>query len=1110
MSKIIRRSIGLFILPLMLLFQNFINTNANAESPVEGYDIIVVAGQSNAVGFGTSGEADSSEFDDYVSKIYQVTRPINTASELVIAEATEPLHNWNTFETTDSKGEIIKGRNLKSRGFGMAFAKRYARYELASNRRILIIPAAKSGSSIMMWDKEIEYNEADLYSDMQNRINFALNYEGKDNRLVAFHWQQGEADINIANSNSTAEREITKKKLMPGADVYKSRLINLIQNLRHDFRDQGLFPIIIGEPSRLIPGIYKFQQAFVEVMKQMPTMFENIAFVSSNDLPVNCNRFTTPVECDYVHFSQEGQWKLGQRRFEAFQQINSKNKLQLNYPDLAGQMLKTRNENAKIIYLADKTYDAESNNSITLQNCSKENLADNSRFFTRLVSTLASDTVVIFPKGKYCISSINIPGNLSGITFLGSGVGEDRTELIHLNAIENSSLFRTGQIVNSVTPGAVSNLTVQNFKVSSSDPSSKSVLFLLEKCTNCLVSKIEAKNINAFAKVQDTNNMTFEEISISNARTIDSVFNLAPIDSSSNLKLDIEANMMLKSDVVSFFFVKGKRLSESGSWVNLGNVHSLNFHEVSFQGGGYGLKAENRVNSFRYISGQGLRLIGQATDGIRLESGSGVQLDRSAIINCGGTGISLLPGFLGSSQIHNTEIHKCATAGIHVRGFTDSKRKIQYINFINNIVTGDNTEKGIKIEGPIGGLNILDSVVFGPIVPIEKEVCTDCTDIKVVGMGFGKKQSLAWKYNTQYHNQGLVEIMNRTRYSFNELQQTVLAIGGVDKLQEKIDSLCDQKGGTIILSGRFVITKQLVIEKRCKPIKLMGVVRSINPSIIFNYTRSGDGLVMKGSNHSIENLSFASISKNAKIENIISIIGASNIGIFKNNFRNADRAIKVQRSNQIYMYYNRYANLNVEGVLLDAQEDPIAKIRMAMETSLCSWEEESNDVNHTECETYTALHIKGAVSDVIGIQSAAILGGYGLWAEGTGGKRPDKLSFFALGSDNAKKGGALLDNIKNANLDFSWIGQSRKQSLIIKRGTKDDLISMNGSLLGTSGNKDPDHETLVANEASSRFIIRGGIFTYAPIYPTISSIAKGIFVKRPEPLNNDTKMNPAK
>lgn len=151
-----------------------LNSTFAAKDP--GYDIVILAGQSNMSGRGTpfSGTTDrvNSRVDQW-----------KTHGTLGIQPATEPL------DMHDTPSGI---------GPGLQFARWYAARRLSPNRRVLLVPAAHGGTRITVdahWRRGVAGN---LYANMITQTTAALAaanaIAGTSNRIVGMLWCQGESD----------------------------------------------------------------------------------------------------------------------------------------------------------------------------------------------------------------------------------------------------------------------------------------------------------------------------------------------------------------------------------------------------------------------------------------------------------------------------------------------------------------------------------------------------------------------------------------------------------------------------------------------------------------------------------------------------------------------------------------------------------------------------------------------------------------------------------------------------------------------------------------------------------------------------------------------------
>ncbi|HMN69406.1 MAG TPA: sialate O-acetylesterase, partial [Bdellovibrionales bacterium] len=275
---------------------------------VTGYDVIVIAGQSNAAGQGAGPAVDEPGLEAQDSKIVQVGRFGNSNGKLVPGK--DPLHHW------------LLDENWPYKGPGMSFARRYARTMLASGRQVLIVPAAYGGSSIFHWAQAPEPGNPDtiLYPDMKARIPLALAQ--KDARLVAVLWHQGESDI---AAHSVPPAPTGYYQLVPSMNAFINRTRGLITALRRDFPSSTCVPFIMGEPvpawtEPTLPNLpatkAQFKNALIGLAQSLPCT----GYVESTGL--TSNRQATGI-ADDIHFSAQAQVHMGTRYFAAYSALKS-------------------------------------------------------------------------------------------------------------------------------------------------------------------------------------------------------------------------------------------------------------------------------------------------------------------------------------------------------------------------------------------------------------------------------------------------------------------------------------------------------------------------------------------------------------------------------------------------------------------------------------------------------------------------------------------------------------------------------------------------------------------------------------------------------------------
>lgn len=281
-------------------------TPALGNAPTTGassYDVFLVSGQSNAVGYGADGDyyTDFSTLLDGtpVTGLKQWGRFGSSADQIV--DAVEPLQH-NDSSCDPSYYATPSSSTPRQVGFGLAFAKAYKN---ATGRDVLLVPCAKGAQPISAFAKG-----GALYTDMVTRTQAAVASQ-PSNTLKGVLWLQGESDA----ENGT------------NVGAFSSSLNSLIADLRADLVAPTL-PFIIGE---LIPawvadntvrppkGIAAAKAAINSALQTIAGS-SNCAWVSAQ--AIGSDPVLTPnnaTEDRYiVHYSAASQRRLGARYYSSY------------------------------------------------------------------------------------------------------------------------------------------------------------------------------------------------------------------------------------------------------------------------------------------------------------------------------------------------------------------------------------------------------------------------------------------------------------------------------------------------------------------------------------------------------------------------------------------------------------------------------------------------------------------------------------------------------------------------------------------------------------------------------------------------------------------------
>jgi len=289
----------IYIVPLICFFNFFIFQNLSfAESSFTGYDIFVIAGQSNAVGVGMGEYTDPLKSNDLDKKIFQIGRQI--ANDKRVIPADDVLQHFGYAKTKTAIG------------FGMAFARRYAK-TMDSDRRVLLVPAAMGGTSILQWLGELPLTSSktdSLMDDLKSRLSTAMDAKSPaglslQNRFKGFLWMQGEADITKA---------VLKRDNMT-AGGYVKRLGDLVQEVLSKYPNEKV-SVVVGEPSpewTSIGGkinLSPMKSLFRSKVIEWTLASDSRAFVSSQGEDLHSN--PEDIGGGSVHYNAQSQIKLGQ------------------------------------------------------------------------------------------------------------------------------------------------------------------------------------------------------------------------------------------------------------------------------------------------------------------------------------------------------------------------------------------------------------------------------------------------------------------------------------------------------------------------------------------------------------------------------------------------------------------------------------------------------------------------------------------------------------------------------------------------------------------------------------------------------------------------------
>ncbi|WP_176428722.1 sialate O-acetylesterase [Nodularia sp. NIES-3585] len=232
-----------------------------------GFDVFIIAGQSNAVG---RGKPIDNILDTSSNRVFQM--PSQGPDKDMVIAAIDPLvHN----------GKIHPG----TVGFGLTFAKLYAD-TIPNNRQVLLVPVANGGTGFV----DNQWNPGNPSFNLAvQQSNLALTYP--NSKLMGILWLQGETDYKQINQ-------------------YQSRLDAGLTALRNQIKEATNTPIILGMITDSSPAYTSINNIIVDT----PNRLLNCAIVTNEGLSANSVN-------DAIHYNAVSQRILGGRYFSKYLQL---------------------------------------------------------------------------------------------------------------------------------------------------------------------------------------------------------------------------------------------------------------------------------------------------------------------------------------------------------------------------------------------------------------------------------------------------------------------------------------------------------------------------------------------------------------------------------------------------------------------------------------------------------------------------------------------------------------------------------------------------------------------------------------------------------------------
>ena len=263
----------------------------------QSYDIIILAGQSNAQGTGRGNVTEEYIPDEKIislSPVYTIGRKIeNEISKRDVIYSDEPF----IFNVADER--IVDG--LKVGDFALPFSKKYVENGLLEEgRRILIIRAAIGATGFMHGHWGLD---KPLYNKMLELTDYALSLN-PENRIKALLWHQGEHEVGKQNPPKQYEKQLSLMFLAIKERYNALNLPIIAADFTHDWKTAKERK---GQSAKPISATIK------KVIEELGGVF-----INTDDLPSNNQQ---NKDGDITHFSRESLRVLGKRYFDAYLKI---------------------------------------------------------------------------------------------------------------------------------------------------------------------------------------------------------------------------------------------------------------------------------------------------------------------------------------------------------------------------------------------------------------------------------------------------------------------------------------------------------------------------------------------------------------------------------------------------------------------------------------------------------------------------------------------------------------------------------------------------------------------------------------------------------------------
>ncbi len=267
-------------------------------------DIIILAGQSNAEGYGLGETEHPYTEDQKIMALSSVTRPayVKDDNGKDVFFCPESDHIISVVKESEGDGGKIGC-------LALPFAEKYRNKYLADGRELLIVKMGIGGTGFA--HSQWGVGEC-LYERLVEMTDAALAMNG-ENRVTALLWHQGECDAFERPDLTAEERE----------ETHRNNLYGVMTALRSRY---GNMPIICGGFAEEWSSKFRIEtEAVMSAVKNVCCEIKYAEFVAAADLRSN-NQDTG--NGDDIHFCRSSLYILAERYFSAYNRILN-NKLEI-------------------------------------------------------------------------------------------------------------------------------------------------------------------------------------------------------------------------------------------------------------------------------------------------------------------------------------------------------------------------------------------------------------------------------------------------------------------------------------------------------------------------------------------------------------------------------------------------------------------------------------------------------------------------------------------------------------------------------------------------------------------------------------------------------------